>query len=175
MSDSENKLLDPKYIENSNKSNTKCISNSVDYLGVKVKTVLNYEDAIKEIIKKNENGKCNYYTVWVMCGHCIDLLPDNSKYPGLIEQFIDCLIKYWENGGSVVLFCDNDPLYFQANLFLEKIRFKGETQKTKLRIIGNDKGGNILTGINANGFLLGKSIYDTSIFKLPNETERLPL
>ena len=175
LSDSENKLLDPKYIENTNKSNAKCISNSVDYLGVKVKTVLNYEDAIKEIIKKNENGKCNYYTVWVMCGPCIDLLPDNSKYPGLIEQFIDCLIKYWENGGSVVLFCDNDPLYFQANLFLEKIKFKGETQKTKLRIIGNDKGGNILTGINANGFLLGKSIYDTSIFKLPNGTERLPL
>ena len=110
LSEVENKLLDPKNIGRINELNSKCIKSTVDYLGVKVKTVLNYEDAIKELTKKDENGKCNYYTTWVMCGPDINELPDKSKYPGLVEQFIDCLILYWNNGGSVVLFCDNDPL-----------------------------------------------------------------
>jgi len=68
LSEVENQLLDPKYISQTNESNSKCITGVVDYLGVKVKTVLNYVDAITEITNKDENGKCNYYTVWVMCG-----------------------------------------------------------------------------------------------------------
>ena len=175
LSEIENKLLDPKNIDQTNESNSKCIKNTVDYLGVKVKTVLNYDDAITEITNKDENGKCNYYTVWVMCGPNINQLPDDSKYPGLVEQFIDCLLLYWKNGGAVVLFCDNHPLYFQANMFLEKIRFKGEIEQTMLRIKGNDKGTKILRGFKANGNLVGKSIYDTSTIRLPNGTERMPL
>ena len=175
LSEFENKLLDPKNVEETNEFNSKCIKNTVDYLGVKVKTVLNYEDAIKEITDKDKNGKCNYYTVWVMCGPDINKLPDFSKYPGLVEQFIDCLILYWQNGGSVVLFCSGDPLYFQANMFLEKIRFKGKVNRTKLRITGNDKGTGMLRGFNGNGNLIGKGIYDTSTIRLPNGTERMPL
>ena len=175
LSEVENKLLDPKNIEQINEQNSKCIKNTVAYLGVKVKTVLNYEDAIKEITKKDENGKCNYYTVWVMCGPNLNRLPDNSKYAGLVEQFIDCLILYWQNGGAVVLFCDNDPLYFQANMFLEKIKFKGDINKTKLRITGNDLGTKTLRGYNANGNLTMNSIYDTGTIRLPNGTERMPL
>ena len=175
LSEVENKLLDPKNIEQINEYNSKCIKNIVDYLGVKVKTVLNYEDAINEITKKDENGKCNYYTVWVMCGPDINALPDNSKYPGLVEQFIDCLLLYWENGGAVVLFCDNDPLYFQANMFLEKIRFKGDIKQTKLRITGNDLGTKVLKGCNVNGNLNSNSIYDTGTIRLLNGTERMPL
>ena len=175
LSPKENTLLDPKNIEQTNEKNSKCIKDSIDYLGVKIKTVLNYEDAIKEITQKDEKGRCNYYTVWVMCGPDINKLPDNSKYPGLVEQFIDCLLLYWENGGGVVLFCDNEPLYFQANMFLKKIKFKGEVTKTKLRITGEDKGCNVLFGCMANGNLLKNSIYDTSTIRLPNGTERMPI
>ena len=175
LSENENLLLDPKYIEQTNEHNSKCIKNTVDYLGVKVKTVLNYVDAINELNKKDPNGKCNYYTVWVMCGPDIDVLPDNSKYPGLVEQFIDCLLLYWENGGAVVLFCDKDPLYFQANIFLQKIKFKGEIGKTNLRITGNNLGTNYLRGVDAKGKLEMKGIYDAGIIKLPNGTERIPL
>ena len=175
LSEVENKLLDPKNIEQINEYNSKCIKNVVDYLGVTVKTVLNYEDAINEITKTDENGKCNYYTVWVMCGPEINRLPDNSKYPGLVEQFIDCLLLYWENGGAVALFCDNEPLYFQANMFLEKIRFNGDIKQTKLRITGNDLGTKILRGYEANGNLDNNSIYDTSTMRLSNGTERMPL
>ena len=110
-----------------------------------------------------------------MCGPDINRLPDNSRHAGLVEQFIDCLLLYWENGGGVVLFCDNDPLYFQANMFLKKIRFKRGVERTKLRIKGNDLGGKNLLGVNANGNLQKNATYDTSKIRLPNGTERVPL
>ena len=53
-----------------------------------------------------------------MCGPNLNKLPDNNPYPGLVEQFIKCLLSYWANGRAVVLFCDNDPLYFQANMII---------------------------------------------------------
>ena len=175
LSAKEDQKLHPRNVDHTNSSNSKCIADTVDYLGVKVKTVLNYVDAINEITKKDKNGKCNYYTVWVLCGPDINQLPDKSPYPGLVEQFIDCLILYWQNGGAVALFCDNEPLYFQANMFLEKVRFKGRKQKTKLRILGKDPGRNVLRGYNANGNLIYSSIYDTCTYKLPNGTERMPI
>ena len=174
LSSNELWMCDPKYINETNESNSKCIAGVVDYLGVKVKTVLNYEDAIIEITNKDKNGKCNYNTVWVMCGPNTDKLPDKSNYSGLVEQFIDCLLLYWKNGGAVVLFCENEPFYFQANMFLEKIRFNGDIPETKLRITGNDPGEKVLIGFGANGNLTRKSIYDTSIIRLPNGTERIP-
>ena len=175
ISSGESDKLQPKYIHQTNSFNSKCIAGTLEYLGVKVVTVLNYVDAIREITKKDNNGKCNYYTVWVLCGPNIDKLPDKSAYPGLVEQFIDCLILYWQNGGAVALFCDNEPLYFQANMFLEKVRFKGRKQKTNLRILGDDPGKNVLRGYNANGNLFLSGIYDTGIIKLPNGTERMPI
>ena len=178
LSEKENKKLHPYNIDHTNAENSKCISNTVSYLGVEVKKVLNYIEAINEITKKDKNGRCNYYAVWVLCGPNINKLPDKSNYPGLVEQFIDCLILYWENGGAVGLFCDNDPLYFQTNMFLEKVRFKGQNgklEKTKLRITGDDPGKNVLIGYNANGNLTKNSSYDTSIIRLPNGTERMPL
>ena len=174
LSSREDEKLHPDYIEKPYQSNSKSIKNSVEYLGVEVKTVLNYKDAIKEITNKDSNGKCNYYTVWVMCGHEKEDMPDKTKDPGFVEQFIDCLILYWENGGSVVLFCDNEPLYFQANMFLEKIRFKGEITKTKLRIEGNDPGEKNLIGKKVNGNLDGRCMYDQSKIII-NGTERMPL
>ena len=175
LSPKENKLLDPENIDKRNELNTKSIKDTVDYLKVKIKKVLNYKDAIKEITDKDKNGKCNYYTVWVMCGPSTNKLPDGSIDPGLVEQFIDCLILYWQNGGSIVFFCDNEPFYFQANMFLEKVRFQGEISKTNLRIEGNDPGQNVLRGVNANGNLNMNSIYDTGTIRLPNGTERMPL
>ena len=51
LSEVENKLLDPNNIKQINEYNSKCIKNVVDYLGVTIKTLLNYIDAINEIEK----------------------------------------------------------------------------------------------------------------------------
>lgn len=70
LSELENKLLDPKYTSQTNKSNSIYIAVVVEYLGVKVKTILNYVDAITEITNKEENWKCIYYKFLL----CVDLI-----------------------------------------------------------------------------------------------------
>ena len=95
----------------------------------------------------------------------------------MVKQFIDCLILYWEKGGAVALFCENEPFFFKANMFLENVGFKGQDgkiEKTKLRIKGNDPGKKILRGCDSNGNLTMNSIFDTSIIKSSNGTERMP-
>lgn len=37
------------------------------------------------------------------------------------NQFLEILIKFWRNGGAVVLFSDNSPFIVETNLFLSKI------------------------------------------------------
>jgi hypothetical protein len=41
----------------------------------------------------------------------------------LIDQFIECCIIIWQSGGGLVWWCDNHPLFFELNLFLEKVEF----------------------------------------------------
>ena len=75
------------------------ILKSKNIYGVNFKIVLNYEDDINEITKKNteKKGFCDYYSIWVICGPPFEVLPiqdDESKNnPHLIMQFIDVLIK----------------------------------------------------------------------------------
>lgn len=70
-----------------------------------------------------------------------------------------------KKGGSVVLFAEGDPLTFQANLFLEEVRFPGNV-KTKLRLSGVHKGKKILTPD-----LTGKLKVPGKFNKHPNEYE----
>lgn len=91
----------------------------------------------KEAIMKLQSGE--YFQAWVICGDNSINLPDenatknNEAY--LVVQFIDYLEIYWKSGGGVCFWCDNDPLFFQANLFLERVEFPEEVRKTKVRIV----------------------------------------
>ena len=66
--------------------------------------------------------------VWIICGRYDGEMPDKTKCSNLLSQFIDCLIKYWENGGGIVFWTDNSPLVAEVNFFLSKAKF--EKQKT---------------------------------------------
>ena len=41
------------------------------------------------------------------------------------------------NGGALVFWCDNEPLTYEANLFLEKAELPGEYSKSNIRFVGN--------------------------------------
>ena len=43
-----------------------------------------------------------------------------------INQFVDCMIQFWKNGGSLVLMAENEPMTFQVNEFLKKVDFDGK-------------------------------------------------
>ena len=46
------------------------------------------------------------------------------------------------NGGALVFWCDNEPLTYEANLFLQKAEFPGIYSKSNVKFVGNHFGQN---------------------------------
>ena len=168
-----------KYIfENCILGRTECLNEAVKFFGITLQVVQNYEDSIQEITKSN-NNLCEYYAVWVICGRHPEQLPteqrNSNKY--IVEQFIDVLIKFWKNGGSLVFWAENDPYTFHVNLFLHKVRFDNEEKcpsgRVNFQIHGNHKGGNILIG-DDSGELKHEKLFDRSP-QFFNDIERTKL
>ena len=103
--------------------NTICVESAVDIFGLEIYVVLDYENAIKELTRKNENNNCDYNIVWVMCGPQKAIIPNPKSDPNLIGEFMKVINIFWSNGGSIVFFADGDPLFYQVNLFLENAEF----------------------------------------------------
>ena len=99
-----------------------CVESAVDIFGLKIFVVLDYENAIKELTR-NVKGKCDYNSVWIMCGPQKAVLPNPKSDPNLIEEFMKVINIFWKKGGSLVFFADGDPLFYQVNLFLENAEF----------------------------------------------------
>lgn len=145
MNSKESDSVDEKYIYEPYKDARSCIKKQLDYYGIEIKVVKNYKDAIQELTQEDENlkGKCKYFATIVMNGPNFSVLPgqkyevEEARY---ILQFIEVLKIFWENGGGVLLFNENEPFFFQTHLFLEKIEFPGG-YKTKIKFYGNHQGG----------------------------------
>ena len=168
--------LNKKYIfENFESGRSECINEAVKFFGISLQVVQNYEDAIQEITKSN-NNLCEYYAVWIICGRLPEQLPARQRNSNrfIVEQFIDVLIKFWKNGGSLVFWADNDPYTFHVNLFLYKVRFENEDKcpsgKVDFQIHGDHLGGQILLG-DDTGELKKEKIFNRSP-QLFEEVER---
>ena len=141
----ESIYISPKYINNPSEANDDvCIDIAIKHFGVETEIVLDYESAIKKLLEKNEKGECNYYSVWIFCGPQYAVFPPingekNTSNPNLVEEFINVLIEFWNNGGALIFMAEGDPLNFQVNLFLEKIDFS-KNEKVNFRIRGDYKG-----------------------------------
>ena len=107
----ESNWMDYKYLFEIFDGSTPCLKEAFDYYGVELKIELDYKSSIKEI----QIGI--YNAVWIISGHGSG--------------------TYWKCGGSLVFWWDNEPLFYETNLFLEKVNFP---QKTELRFCGNHKG-----------------------------------
>lgn len=146
MDSKESDSVDEKYIYEPYNGARSCIKKQLDYYGIDIKVVKNYIDAIKELISEDENikGKCKYFAAMVMNGPNYSVLPgqknevEDARY---ILQFLETLKIFWENGGGVLLFNENEPFFFQTHLFLEMIDFPGKYKKAKFKLYGNHKGG----------------------------------
>ena len=145
----KNSKINPKYLKKYKQNyneNDICVEKAVKSLGGEIFVVINYKDAINELCKK-EKGKCPYYCVWIISGNDKCHLPDEDSDPNLLDQFLELIHNYTMSGGSLVLFGESDPLFFQANLFLEQHEFPtiNGNAKTQLRLYGIHEGGQYLT------------------------------
>ena len=162
--DINEKKINPNYIISPQRYND-CIGSVLHYYGYEITVVTNYESAINELNKINEKGKCFYNSLWIISGREIDELPSDNNDPYAacyVDQFIDCSIQFWNNGGSIVLLAENDPYNFQANLFLKKAVFPNG-KKVKFRIGGKDHEGNKILTADESGNLKNKSSFNSKI------------
>ena len=105
--------INPKYIT-IKLDNNECISSVLNYYGYNVKVVTNYEDAINELNKTNLKGKCFYNSLWIISWREIDELPSDKgdRYAACyVNQFIDCFILFWNNGGSIFLMAEKQIFF----------------------------------------------------------------
>ena len=174
----------PEYITIPNKKGEDCIKSLLEYYGYEVVVVTSYIDAIEQLCSTNEEDKCEYNSLWVISGQEFPDLPklDNNKAkskedkendPYYVESFVDCAIKFWNNGGSLFLMGENDPYNFQVNLFLKKLIFHGN-KKVNFYIGGNHKGGNIIKQYDENGNLSENMTFSRKI-EVESSVERPPL
>ena len=91
-----------------------------------------------------------YYSTWIICGDGKGKLP-NGGNANLLGQFIRCTIRYWKKGGSLVWWCDNEPLVYEFNLFMSESlnEFPGETIKG-FKFGGNNLGKTIMVAGDIN-------------------------
>ena len=148
MDPEENEYVNEKYIKEPVKGANTCIKYLLDYYGVEIKIVKNYVDAIKELITEDENqkGKCKYFAAMVMNGPNLAILPHDEKIKNEAEesryilQFLEVLKLFWKNGGGVLLFNENEPFFFQTNLFLKMLEFPN-IKFEPFQLYGNHLGG----------------------------------
>ena len=130
----ESDWIDPKYLTTKYSSSCgHCLKDAFDYYGIKLIVKTKYDDCIKELQK---GGK--YYAAWIICSDGAGRLPGGGK-ANIVGQFIEVLNRFWMNGGALLFWCDNEPLTYEANLFLEKAEFPGNV-KSKIRFVGNHLG-----------------------------------
>ena len=145
----ESDEIDFKYLLNRFNPKKNCLADIIKYYGIEkkdIKIVVDYEQGIQEMKK----GK--YYATWIICGNGRGILP-NGGNANLVGQFINCTIRYWKKGGSLVWWCDNEPLCFEFNLFMKNAHkeFPGEINNC-FKFGGNNKGKTLMVAgdINAN-------------------------
>ena len=139
--------VDYKYLKKRFKENKKCLADVVEYYGIDkkdIKVVVNYEQGIREM----RTGK--YYATWIICGNGRGVLPDGGN-ENLVGQFINCTIRYWKKGGSLVWWCDNEPLCFEFNLFMQiaQSEFPGGINNL-FHFGGNNEGANVMVAGDIN-------------------------
>jgi hypothetical protein len=93
MNEKEDENTNYKYLFQNSPKAYYHFAQCANYYGVKIKLVLDYEDAILELTKPwdKDNSKCKYYATWIVCGPPYPILPQNNKKttnPYLLGEFL---------------------------------------------------------------------------------------
>ena len=146
-SETEAKWIHPVFLKKSYLKEKKCLNDAFKYYDIDLVIKTKYDYCIEELKK---GGK--YYAAWIICGNGTEKKEINSN---LVGQFIEVLIKFWKNGGALLFWCDNQPLVYEANLFLKNAKFPGDYPDCNIRFVGDHKGGKIMRQGNINNSQCG--------------------
>ena len=150
LSKNESEWVDKKYLLERYDKEKECLKEVLDFYSFEIVIKEDYEECILEL----QTG--NYIEHWIICNDGAGKLP-NGGNPNLVGQYIEALKIYWNHGGSIIFWNDNEPFTYECNLFLEKAEFPGECTKTKVRFEGNHEGKSIMKPGDINIEIDGKS------------------
>jgi uncharacterized protein YegL len=121
--------------------------------------VCSYGEALDEL-QRTENGNCPYTQLWLFSSDGTGDLPEEARdlNKSKIVPALKAITEFWENGGGLLLFCDNDPYNFEANYLLQMISFRdgGKHRKTKVRMGGDYRGNGRINVASSNQPTQGK-------------------
>ncbi|GKT34517.1 hypothetical protein ADUPG1_007859, partial [Aduncisulcus paluster] len=106
---------------------------SMQRKGFSVTIVKTYSSAIKELDKGS---------------HCVCMVLSSAGFQDSVsdgkyaQEFIRCLNLYWQQGGCLFLFGENDPFFFEVNMFLAQAKFETERgiRSCGFKLYGNWEG-----------------------------------
>lgn len=170
--------------------------------GLEYTIVYNYQDAINELTI-DENGHFKYLETWIFCSDGSGDYPkggksiydsDSKERRGFkrdvtkndnekeLISFLEAIAEFNKKGGALLLFCDNEPFTFEANLLLSKYLKFDEINKEDANF---KMGGNYVrkSGIDPNIYVRkdsgskNASFASTNLLPLPGNknTKRLSL
>ena len=168
MNKEENECVHKDYLVKKSPQSNACLKDALDHLGIIIDIVENYRNAIEKITSKNEQGKCPYYSIWIINGPPYDELPDGSNEGFLLGQFLEVCRLFWEKGGSLIFLAEGWKLQYQTNEFLKMLDFDGK--KICFSLVGDNEekgtkehtGGNNLIG-DKTGMLKEKQKFSKKI------------
>lgn len=68
-----------------------CLNDAISFLGSTLEVVKKYDEAIRKITTLNEDGKCQYFCIFLECD-------SESGCPAYTDQLIDVLLLFWKMG-----------------------------------------------------------------------------
>ena len=144
--------------------NKRCLKEAFDYYGIQIEIVSNYKDSINKL----KTGE--FYACWILCGNGMKLPFEGNI--NLINQFVECLEIFWKNGGALVWFCNNEPLLYELNIFLEHCKFpENKMQPVKFKFVGKHYSQSAILRGNINKS--SKGIFDKTSIISDGKFERL--
>jgi hypothetical protein len=108
--------------------------------GFRYTFVCSYGEGITELVR-DTGGRCPFTQLWLFSSPGYGELPTEARDKDIhkIVPFLKAVTDFWMAGGSLLLFCDNDPYTFEVNYLLsDYITFThgGQTVRTNVRFGG---------------------------------------
>jgi hypothetical protein len=87
--------------------------------GFRYTIVCSYGDAIEELCRQ-EQGRCPYTQLWLISSAGQSLPREaRDRDTTKLSPFLEAVTDFWQGGGGLMLFFDNDPYTLEGNLLLK--------------------------------------------------------
>eukprot|EP00767_Chilomastix_cuspidata_P005377 gnl/Chilomastix_cuspidata/5591.p1 GENE.gnl/Chilomastix_cuspidata/5591~~gnl/Chilomastix_cuspidata/5591.p1 ORF type:complete len:2281 (+),score=275.26 gnl/Chilomastix_cuspidata/5591:480-6845(+) len=128
--------------------------------GFEFDIVFSYKTTVEVLRQLDLEGHCQYTQLWLFCTNGQKELPDVApdKDFTMFISFMEHIAAFWQQGGSLLLWTDNEPYTFEVNYLLENyLRFPSSSglKASRVRFARNYFGDKTIVAGDADAPLSG--------------------